>query len=184
MDQLITEVIIDNKAMIKRVKTFMSFVLMQLVFIVVLYFLEGGYKSETAGVMLGLLALSCVLMIVRIIAREPRKIIFTADQINLHYLFVTKSVSSYELSAIDLLSIKKKPAKRKLVNQHLYRAPYITLQMTLGDRLLHLVPMYFEAQNNLDTPGHQKMLEGFLDRLLNANILPEVPVKRDQSTTA
>ena len=147
MDQIITEVIIDNKAMIKRVKTFMSFVFMQLVFIVVLYFLEGGYKSETAGVLLALLAISCVLMIVRIIAREPRKIIFTADQINLHYLFVTKSVSSYELTAVDLLSIKKKPAKRKLVNQHLYRAPYITLQMTLGDRTEQ--PRYTSASKNV-----------------------------------
>lgn len=178
MEQIITEVVLDNKAMVKRVKVLISFVLMQLFFVVLLYFLEGGYKSETAGIFLAVLFASTLLMVVRIIAREPWKIVFAADQIRLHYLFVTKAVSSYDLSAIDFLVVQKKPAKQKLVNQHLYGAPYLAIQMTLGDRLLQIVPMYMGANNNHDQPGHRKQLEDFLDRLLQANVLPEVPFKK------
>lgn len=176
MEQLVTEVVIQNKAMLKRVKALLSFVFMQLIFIVALYVLQKGNRSETAGVLLVILVLSCLLMVVRIIAREPWKIVFAADQIKLHYLFVTKTVSSYDLKAIDFLVVEKKPAKQKLVNQHLYGVPYLTIQLTIGDRLLHIVPMYVGANNNQDLPAHRKQLEDFLDRLLQANVLPEVPV--------
>ncbi|MEM6376642.1 MAG: hypothetical protein AAF705_00380, partial [Bacteroidota bacterium] len=125
-----------------------------------------------------ILILSVLMMVVRIISREPWKIVFTADRVDLYYLFVKKSISSYELSAIDLGLIESGFSKQTLVNKHLYKAPYIAINAQFGSQQLHLLPMYFGAKNNKDLPGNRKILEQFLDRLLAGKVLPEVPANR------
>ena len=178
MEQLITEVVLRNKAMIKRTTSLVSFALMQLVFIVVFAFVFNDDRNETTLALLVILILSILMMVVRIIAREPWKIVFTADRIDLYYLFVKKSVSSYDLSAINLGVIKSGFSKQQLINKHLYKAPYLAISLHLGAQQLHLLPMYLGAKDNKNVPENQKLLEQFLDRILMGKVLPEVPVNR------
>jgi hypothetical protein len=95
---------------------------------------------------------------------------------------VKKTVSVYELKSINLLVIHKRLRKSVLINQHLYPAPYLTLQFKFRERFLHLVPMYLGAKNNKDLPGHQKLLQAFLEKLLKAEVIPTVPLNTHQST--